>query len=363
MINELERLPQLWNKGALKKVDIFLSKGIGLAGLLLISACNAPIGDNSENSVSDEQKKASESFKDSLSRAFSRDISQEMLKSSGGLGDAGRSMILIACDMSDKPGGGLFLSEMSAEQREACSIWAMAARGLGKDERNAVIGADIDGDISIEPLWQGEAKSKGRNLPAILLEAKLNIVNPTDGFRGQVCVRKFSIIDNEFNLERGAMALSCASEDSATIGAVMKQAGVVGIPQEYGSATDASEPPASISSADNGTDAGAENASGDENVSAQAQTPVQRQAEHDKAVADNKLSTQGITAAWNAIETSTRADILPQQRAWIKSKDANCSVEAASASLDHTEQETARLKCDTEANRSRIEWLKQYLPR
>ncbi|MBF5090581.1 DUF1311 domain-containing protein [Novosphingobium sp. NBM11] len=338
-------------------------KAWALAAVLFVSACNSPVRNDSGETVSAEQEKATESFKNSLSRAFSQEISQEMLKSSGGLGDAGRSMILIACDMSDKPGGGLFLSEMSGEQREACSIWAMAARALGKDERNAVIGADIDGDISIEPLWQGEAKSKGRNLPAVLLEAKLNIVNPTDGFRGQVCVRKFSIIDNEFNIERNAMALSCASEDSATIGAVMNQAGVVDIPQEYGSAPKADEPSESISSTDNGADSVAENASVDENGSAQTQTSAQKQAAHDKAAADNKLSTQGITAAWNAIETSTRADILPQQRAWIKSKDANCSVEAASASLDQTEQETARLKCDTEANRSRIEWLKQYLPR
>lgn len=347
---------------------MFRNKILALSGLLLISACNSLKNDGGSDSadtnVSAEQEKATESFKKSLSRAFSQEISQEMLKSSGGLGDAGRSMTLIACDMADKPGGGLlFMSEMSGEQREACSIWGMAARTLGKDERNAVIGADIDGDISIEPLWQGEAESKGRNLPAVLLEAKLNIVNPTDGFRGQICVRKFSIIDNEFNLERSAMALSCASEDSATIGAVMKQAGVVDIPQEYGFAPKADESAESISSTDNGADSGADNTSVDESGSTQAQTPVQKQAEHDKAVADNKLSTQGITAAWNAIETSTRTDILPRQRAWIKSKDANCSVEAASASLNQTEQETARLKCDTEANRSRIEWLKQYLPR
>lgn len=344
------------------------NKILTLSGILLISGCdslkNDSGSDSADTNISVEQEKAAESFKISLSRAFSREISQEMLKSSGGLGDAGRSMALIACDMSDKPGGGLlFMSEMSGEQREACSIWGMAARTLGKDERNAVIGADIDGDISVEPLWQGEAESKGRHLPAVLLEAKLNIVNPTDGFRGQICVQKLSIIDDEFNLERAIMFRSCASEDRATIGAAMKQAGVVDIPQEYDSAPEASEPPASISSTDDGADAGAENASAAESGSTQAQTPVQKQAAHDRAAADNKLSTQGITAAWSAIETSTRADILPQQRAWIKSKDANCSVEAASASLDQTEQETARLKCDTEANRSRIEWLKQYLPR
>lgn len=344
------------------------NKILALSGILLISACGTQESDGgsdgADTNISVEQEKAAESFKQSLSRAFSREISQEMLKSSGGLGDAGRAMALIACDMADKPGGGLlFMSEMSGEQREACSIWGMAARTLGKDERNAVIGADIEGDISVEPLWQGEAESKGRTLPAVLLEAKLNIVNPTDGFRGQICVRKLSVIDNDFNLERAVMFRSCASENKATIGAAMKQAGVVDIPQEYGSAPESSVPPASVSSTDNGANADAENASADENGSTQTQTPAQKQAAHDKATADNKLSTQGITAAWNAIETSTRADILPQQRAWIKSKDANCSVEAASASLDQTEQETARLKCDTEANRSRIEWLKQYLPR
>jgi len=37
-------------------------------------------------------------------------------------------------------------------------------------------------------------------------------------------------------------------------------------------------------------------------------------------------------------------------------------VEAAAVSLDQTEQETARLKCDAQANNQRVEWLKQYLP-
>lgn len=364
MIDKLEGLTLLWNSGARKKVEMFSTKGIGLAGLLLISACNAPVGNNSESSASAEQESAISSFNKSLSRAFSEEDSKKFLESPVSALPAGRAMVLATCGLADKPGGGLFVaaSDMSDEERSSCVIWSMAARSLNKDDQPAVIGGQVDGDIAIETIWQGQAENKGRNLPAFLLEAKVNIVNRVDGYKGQICVRKLSVVDNEFSVERSIMYRSCAPEDSATIGDAMKQAGVVDIPQEYRSAAEPSEPPAPISSADNGADAGAENASADESESAQTQTPAQKQAAHDKAAADNKLSTQGIMAAWNAIETSTRADILPQQRAWIKSKDANCSVEAASASLDQTEQETARLRCDTDANRSRIEWLKKYLP-
>jgi uncharacterized protein YecT (DUF1311 family) len=95
----------------------------------------------------------------------------------------------------------------------------------------------------------------------------------------------------------------------------------------------------------------------------QAQLDQQaRQANLDEATAENKLSVQTINATWQAIDPQTRSQILDIQRAWIKSKDANCRIQAAGASTDATEQETARLKCDTAANQQRIDWLKQYVP-
>lgn len=87
------------------------------------------------------------------------------------------------------------------------------------------------------------------------------------------------------------------------------------------------------------------------------------QANQDQAKAENDLSIQTINAAWHAIDPTTRGQLLDVQRAWIKAKAANCNIQAAAASTDSIEKETARLKCDTSADQSRTEWLKQYLPR
>lgn len=81
-----------------------------------------------------------------------------------------------------------------------------------------------------------------------------------------------------------------------------------------------------------------------------------------QAQADNKLSQQTIGAAWKAIYPDTRAQILDAQRAWIAAKTANCNVQAAGASTEAIDRETARLKCDTVANQERMTWLRQYLP-
>ena len=86
------------------------------------------------------------------------------------------------------------------------------------------------------------------------------------------------------------------------------------------------------------------------------------QASRNQEILNNKLSIQAIAASWSAIDSNTKVQILPQQRAWVASKDAECKVQAASSSTDPTEQEAARLKCDTAANLARVEWLRQYLP-
>lgn len=85
-------------------------------------------------------------------------------------------------------------------------------------------------------------------------------------------------------------------------------------------------------------------------------------AENNQAKVDNRLSGQAIGAAWNAIDIDTRSRILPIQRVWISAKVAECNVRAASASTDSVEQDTARLKCDTEQNQARMDWLRQYMP-
>lgn len=204
-------------------------------GALALTSCNSLVSDKS--AMSDNAETAATSFKSSLSRAFSESASTELMQSqdiaSGVAGDYAKSMVMIACNSSDDAGSALMMADMSAEERQICAIWGMSSRSIEKSAQNAVIGANIEGDISISSMWEGQAKNKGRILPAILLEARFNIVNPAEGFRGPTCIRKFSIIDKEFNVERSIMFRSCAQSDAGKIGEAMAQEGVVDIPAAY----------------------------------------------------------------------------------------------------------------------------------
>jgi uncharacterized protein YecT (DUF1311 family) len=86
----------------------------------------------------------------------------------------------------------------------------------------------------------------------------------------------------------------------------------------------------------------------------------QKAANLNSAKTDNQLALQSILAVWRAIPASTRTQLLPQQRAWVRKKDADCRVEAASASTDPTELEVARLNCDTRMTQERISSLQPY---
>jgi uncharacterized protein YecT (DUF1311 family) len=86
----------------------------------------------------------------------------------------------------------------------------------------------------------------------------------------------------------------------------------------------------------------------------------QKAADLNSAKVDNQLAMQSILAVWRALPAAVRAQLLPQQRAWVRKKDADCRVEAASASTDPTDMEVARLKCDTTATQERINFLQPY---
>lgn len=86
----------------------------------------------------------------------------------------------------------------------------------------------------------------------------------------------------------------------------------------------------------------------------------QKAANLNSAKTDNQLAQQSILAVWRAIPPATRAQLLPQQRAWVRKKDADCRVEAASASTDPTDMEVARLNCDTRTTQERINLLQPY---
>lgn len=86
----------------------------------------------------------------------------------------------------------------------------------------------------------------------------------------------------------------------------------------------------------------------------------QKAADLNSAKVDDQLATQSILAVWRAIPAAVRTQLLPQQRAWVRKKDADCRVEAATASTDPTDIEVARLKCDTNATQQRITELQPY---
>lgn len=86
----------------------------------------------------------------------------------------------------------------------------------------------------------------------------------------------------------------------------------------------------------------------------------QKAANLNSAKTDNQLAVQSILAVWRSIPPGVRAQLLPQQRAWSRKKDADCRVEAASASTDPAEMEVARLNCDTRVTQERINSLQPY---
>ncbi len=85
----------------------------------------------------------------------------------------------------------------------------------------------------------------------------------------------------------------------------------------------------------------------------------QKNADLASAKTDNQLANQTIAAVWKNLPADTRARLLDDQRAWIRKKIADCNVAAASASVDPTEQDTARIKCDTQATQQRIQAFQQ----
>lgn len=93
-----------------------------------------------------------------------------------------------------------------------------------------------------------------------------------------------------------------------------------------------------------------------------AATEDQRKAGLQYAQAEYKLAVQTINAVWQGVDQDVRSQMLPLQKAWVKKTDADCRVEAAGASIDPTEIETGRLSCLARENKSRANYLGQYLP-
>lgn len=86
----------------------------------------------------------------------------------------------------------------------------------------------------------------------------------------------------------------------------------------------------------------------------------QRGAALDQARSEYRLAEQGINTVWQSIPPDTRRQLLDLQRAWIRGRQASCTIEAAQTSTQPQEREAARLRCDTRLTSERMNYLRQY---
>jgi uncharacterized protein YecT (DUF1311 family) len=84
-------------------------------------------------------------------------------------------------------------------------------------------------------------------------------------------------------------------------------------------------------------------------------------AEYEAAAAQRKASNEAIAVIWNSIDPDTRQQLLAQQKAWIKQKDAGCKVEGLQYSTEPTEQRTAEATCQARENNRRMDQLRGYI--
>ena len=83
-------------------------------------------------------------------------------------------------------------------------------------------------------------------------------------------------------------------------------------------------------------------------------------ADLEAAMALRKASNEAIGVVWNSIQSEVRQQLLPQQRAWIKQKDAGCRVEGLQESTNSIEQRTVEAYCQARLNNERTNQLRQY---
>lgn len=91
------------------------------------------------------------------------------------------------------------------------------------------------------------------------------------------------------------------------------------------------------------------------------QTQAQSQADLELATAENKLAVQAYSEVWKSLPDPVRAQNVELQRAWAKKKTADCNIKAAETSTDPLIKEAARLRCETEQTKERVEELKGLL--
>ena len=91
----------------------------------------------------------------------------------------------------------------------------------------------------------------------------------------------------------------------------------------------------------------------------------QKQVQIESALAtakyENALATQTINELWKNYATDDKKLILEAQRDWIKKKEFDCKVGAASNTTDVNEKEIIRLNCDTKATNLRVDELQNTI--
>lgn len=93
----------------------------------------------------------------------------------------------------------------------------------------------------------------------------------------------------------------------------------------------------------------------------QAAVVEQGQAEIAEAKSENKLASDAINAVWRNIPAGTRGRLSDLQKAWMRKKNADYVIEAATSTSTAPAREAARLRCDTRAVYERASNLRQFV--
>ncbi len=80
----------------------------------------------------------------------------------------------------------------------------------------------------------------------------------------------------------------------------------------------------------------------------------------EEAAIGRRSADEALSAVWRGLEPATRQQLLPEQRAWIKRKDATCKVQGLESSTDPTEQQLTTINCVASETRTRTNELQNY---
>lgn len=86
-----------------------------------------------------------------------------------------------------------------------------------------------------------------------------------------------------------------------------------------------------------------------------------RSAGLEAAIAQRRATQEAIGVVWNSMDPGARQQLLSQQRAWIKQKDAMCRVQGLQSSTEPTEQKAAEEVCQARENNARTQQLSNYV--